>query len=169
MHEKFVFGAIGIAALVGLMAPDRSPDSTNSVRIVAENESQPVTHQTSSGFATQIQRAGDGHFYATAEVNGRPVRFLVDTGASTIALTMADAQAVGLTVDPSEFGVIGRGASGEVSGKSVTLDSVSINGKRANHVRAAILADGLEVSLLGQSYLSQLSQVKIEGDQLELR
>lgn len=169
MHEKFVFGAIGMAALVGILAPDRSPNASNNVRIVAENESQPPSHQTSSGFATQIQRAGDGHFYATAEVNGRPVRFLVDTGASTIALTMADAQAVGLHVDPSEFSIIGRGASGEVSGKAVKLDSVSIDGKRADNVRAAILADGLEVSLLGQSYLSQLQQVKIEGDQLELR
>jgi aspartyl protease family protein len=169
MHEKFVFGAIGMAALVGLMAPGQSPDTTNAVRIVAENESQPATHQTSSGFATHIQRSGDGHFYANADVNGRPVRFLVDTGASTIALTMADAQSVGLAVDPSEFSVIGRGASGEVTGKVVTLDSVSIDGKSANGVRAAILADGLEVSLLGQSYLSQLSQVKIEGDQLELR
>jgi aspartyl protease family protein len=169
MHEKFVFGAIGMAALVGLMAPGPSPDAANEVRIVAENESQPVAHQTSAGFATHIQRSGDGHFYATAEVNGRPVRFLVDTGASTIALTMADAQSVGLNVDPSEFTVVGRGASGEVTGKAITLDSVSIDGKSANNVRAAILADGLEVSLLGQSYLSKLAQVKIEGDQLELR
>ncbi len=169
MHEKFVFGAIGMAALVGLIAPDRSPEPGNAVRIVAENEPAPVPRQSNSGFGTQIQRAGDGHFYATADVNGRPVRFLVDTGASTVALTVADAQAVGLIVNTSEFSVIGRGASGEVMGKVVMLDSVAIDGKRADNVRAAILADGLDVSLLGQSYLAQLQQVKIEGDQLELR
>lgn len=169
MHEKFVFGAIGVAALVGLMAPQRPADMGNDVRIVADHESPPTGRQTTAGFATHIARSGDGHFYATADVNGRPVRFLVDTGASTVALTLADAQAVGLHVDPSEFRVIGRGASGDVTGKAVMLDSVSIDGKRANDVRAAVLADGLEVSLLGQSYLAQLQSVKIEGDQLELR
>ncbi len=169
MHEKFIFGAIGLAALVGLMAPGQAPETGNAVRIVADGDPVPVPRQSSAGFTTFIQRSGDGHFYATADVNGRPVRFLVDTGASTVALTVTDAQAVGLFVDPSEFGVIGRGASGEVRGKAVMLDSVAIDGKRATDVRAAVLADGLDVSLLGQSYLAQLSQVKIEGDQLELR
>jgi aspartyl protease family protein len=169
MHEKFVFGAIGMAALVGLISPGREPAEGNSVRIVAANESVAQPRQTSSGFATLIPRSGDGHFYATAQVNGQPVRFLVDTGASTVALTLADAQQIGLNVDPSEFGVVGRGASGEVMGKSVMLDSVEIDGKRADNVRAAVLAEGLDVSLLGQSYLSKLDQVKIENGQLELR
>lgn len=169
MHEKFIFGAIGMAALVGLIAPGQSPKPGNAVRIVADGDPAPSPIQSSSGLTTHIQRSADGHFYATAAVNGRPVRFLVDTGASTVALTVADAQAAGLFVDPSEFGVIGRGASGDVRGKAVTLDSVAIDGKRADNVRAAILADGLDVSLLGQSYLAQLSQVKIEGNQLELR
>lgn len=169
MHEKFIFGAIGLAAVVGVFAPERTPVDGNAVRIVSANESTATPRKTVAGFATLIPRAGDGHYYVTAHVNGQPIRFLVDTGASTVALTLADAQQIGLQVDPAEFDVIGRGASGEVMGKAVTLDSVSIDGKRADNVRAAILADGLDVSLLGQTYLSQLSQVKIENGQLELR
>lgn len=54
-------------------------------------------------------------------------------------------------------------------GKLVTLDSVEVDGKAAQNVRAAILNDGLDVSLLGQTYLAQLGEVKITGDRMELR
>ncbi len=96
-----------------------------------------------------LERKGDGHFYATAEVNGRPIRFLVDTGASAIALTADDARALGFGWTPAELSVVGRGASGEVTGKIVELHHVRLGGKEAWNMRAAIIPEGLQVSLLG--------------------
>lgn len=117
---------------------------------------------------TAIDRAPDGHFYTDAEVNGIPVHFLIDTGSSGVALTRGDAQRVGLSFSPSEFQVIGSGASGAVRGQIVTLGRVSLHGRSATGVGGAIL-DGGETSLLGQSFLSQLGSVEIHGDRMTLR
>ena len=59
-----------------------------------------------------IERKSDGHFYADAMVNGQLVRFLVDTGATGVALTAKDARHVGIFFSPGEFTVVGKGASG---------------------------------------------------------
>ncbi|MBX9797657.1 MAG: TIGR02281 family clan AA aspartic protease [Sphingomonas sp.] len=116
---------------------------------------------------TVIERQ-DGHFVATAEVNGQPVRFLVDTGADTVALTQEDAQRAGIAFDPALFTVIGQGAAGEVRGQRVTIDQLSLDGKRAQRVGAVVL-EGSSLSLLGHSYLRELRSVSIEGDTMRLR
>ena len=117
---------------------------------------------------TALERRSNGHFYVTASVNGEPVEFVVDTGASTVALTIKDAERIGIPFDPADFEIIGTGASGPVRGARVTLDSVDIDGKDVNHVEGAVLK-GLEVSLLGQSYLSQIGGVEMGGDEMVLR
>ena len=63
-----------------------------------------------------LERSSDKHFYTQAQVNGKDVRFLIDTGASEIALTEDDARKVGITVDPQKYELIGHGASGMVRG-----------------------------------------------------
>lgn len=120
------------------------------------------------GQSVDLQRAPDGHFYADALVNGQPVAMLVDTGATTVALTIGDAQRLGVPADPATFAVIGRGASGPVRGSAVMLDSVAIGGRQVGPI-AAVVAEGLDRSLLGQSYLSRLDQVQIAGDTMTLR
>jgi len=117
---------------------------------------------------TTLVREDNGHFYAHAKVNGELVRFIVDTGASTVALTVEDAKRLGIPVDPATFESIGEGASGAVRGKLITLDSVEIDGKRVDNVRAAVL-EGSRLSLLGQSYLSRMGEVQMQGDYMVLR
>ncbi len=99
-----------------------------------------------------IERKNDGHFYVDAMVNGQLVRFLVDTGATGVALTAKDARHVGLFFSPGEFTIVGRGASGEVRGKLVTIDRISLGHMEATKVPGAIIDDGLDISLLGQSF-----------------
>ncbi|MDB5669905.1 MAG: aspartyl protease [Alphaproteobacteria bacterium] len=120
------------------------------------------------GGETRLERMGNGHFYADASVNGQPVHLVVDTGASTVALTVTDAQRIGIPFSEGDFDVIGSGASGPVRGKLISLDSVDVDGKDVRNVRGAIL-EGLDVSLLGQSYLSQIGGVQMSGDQMVLR
>jgi aspartyl protease family protein len=96
------------------------------------------------------------------------VRFVVDTGASGVALTTADAQRAGLQFSPAEFEVIGSGASGPVSGKRVTLDRVTLGGKTVENVEGAILANS-EMSLLGQSFLGRMGRIEIAGDRMTIR
>jgi aspartyl protease family protein len=116
-----------------------------------------------------LDRQGDGHFYAETTANGAPVRFLVDTGASVVALTAADAQRLGLFWNYNELQHVGRGVSGDVMGKPVEIRELRLGGLVAQNVRAVIIPDGLDVSLLGQSYLSGVGQVTINGNKLTLR
>lgn len=118
--------------------------------------------------AVVLQRGENGHFFVNAQVNGMPVRFLVDTGASTVALTTTDAQRVGLQFSRGEFDRVGTGASGAVNGTFVTLASVDVQGKSVTNVEGVII-DGGEISLLGQSFLRRMGKIEIAGDTMVIR
>ena len=114
----------------------------------------------------QLQRGPDGHFYADAQVNGTMIHFIVDTGASVVVLTAADAQRAGLQL-PS-VRAVAMGAGGPIEIIPVTLDRVAVGGLEARGVQAAV-AEATPVSLLGQSYLQRLASVEIRGDTMVLR
>lgn len=118
--------------------------------------------------ATELKRSGNGHFSASVAVNGQPVEMVVDTGATAVALSVADARRLGLAVEPAAFQVVGAGASGPVRGQALLLDDVAVDGRHVGRVEAVVL-EGLDRSLLGQSYLRRLEQVRIDGDTMTLR
>ena len=118
---------------------------------------------------TVLEREGNGHFYTHAKVNDAElVHFVVDTGATVVALTVDDAKRLGIPFDPAEFTVVGEGASGLVRGKDVMLKSVEVDGKRVENVRGVIL-EGSRLSLLGQAYLSRMGEVEMSGDYMVLK
>ena len=117
----------------------------------------------------ELWRGADGLFYADATVNGQPVRFLVDTGASTIVLTAADAQRVGAAASASAGQLVADTAAGPSAMSAVTLASVTVGPRSASEVRAAVASGGLSVSLLGLTWLAALDSVLIEGDRMVLR
>ncbi len=140
---------------------------TDSHRSALRTERGSPSSEPSSG-AIELQREYNGHFYADVEINGSPVRVLVDTGASGIALTRSDAQRAGLAVSAGMFEVVGKGANGDVHGEYVMLDRVSLGSTMAERVPAIVLDSG-EQSLLGQSFLSKFDTVEIKGDTMVLR
>ena len=115
-----------------------------------------------------LQRASDGHFYAFASVGGQEYRFLVDTGASMVALNAADAQAMGFEWGDEDIIPIGRGASGDVMGVPVTIESMELAGAQLSSVKAAIIPEGLDVSLLGQSFLSRVGNMQVSENEMTL-
>jgi aspartyl protease family protein len=117
---------------------------------------------------TRLKPGPNGHFHTLALVNGQQVEFVVDTGATNIALTIEDARRIGIPVDPASFQVVGSGAGGPVRGQRITLDSVSVDGKEVRALQGAVL-DGLDVSLLGQAYLSRITEVRMAGGEMILR
>ncbi len=116
-----------------------------------------------------LDRRDDGHFYTEAMVEGTPVQFLIDTGASTIALTGSDAEAIGIDWNVDEVAPVARGAGGTVHGVRVTLNEVRIGDFEARNIDAAIIPEGLPVSLLGQSFLKQVPDLAIQDDRMVLR
>lgn len=119
--------------------------------------------------AVQIRRASDSHFYAETEVQGRQIRMLVDSGASMVALTRSDAEAIGIDVDSLPVGGTAQTAGGPVPMRMVMLDSVNVDGIEVRRVEAAVIDADMGVSLLGQSFLAKLDAVNVEGDVMTLR
>lgn len=115
-----------------------------------------------------LRRAADGHFQARMEVNGVPVDFIVDTGATDIVLTRRDAERVGF--DPDQLSYYGRAgtANGPVRTANVRLEVVKL-GQIIDYGLSASVNDGdLFGSLLGLSYLNRFSEVRISGDEMFL-
>lgn len=176
---RLVFIVIAIGAAVGLMMPsdlDRRPEpAAQPATIKVEGAATPQYSSAAMpvpavlpGSATELKRGAGGHFFTDASVNGMDVHFLVDTGASGVALTTADAQQIGLQFSPAEFTVIGSGASGPVRGKMITLDRVALGDRTVEQVQGAIIEGG-EMSLLGQSFLARMGKIEIEGDRMVIR
>ncbi|MFB0612460.1 retropepsin-like aspartic protease family protein [Aurantiacibacter poecillastricola] len=120
------------------------------------------------GGEVTLEREYDGHFYADVSVDGVPSRMLVDTGASVIALTGADAMAMGLYWDESDVTAVAQGASGAVYGVNTRLPRVRLGDFEATDVEAVIVPEGLGISLLGQSFLGTIDNVRIADDRMVL-
>jgi aspartyl protease family protein len=124
---------------------------------------------TRAGQAASIAKGGDGHYWAEADVNGSRVRFLVDTGASAVALTPADARRLGIQTDKLNYSYRVVTASGQTRAAPITLGRISIDGAAMNDVEALVIEQGLESSLLGMTYLGRLASFEATRTSLILR
>ena len=176
MREAILFAAavscfVGVAWR-GVSQGDDAADAEAMARAEAQalvaGEKRDKAFATWSAGETVLPRAADGHFYADVTINGTSVNFLVDTGASMVALTGADARASGLHWDDAEVREVARGASGPVYGVPIVLDRVELDGHEATNVSGVIVPEGLGISLLGQSYLQTISPLRIESEEMIL-
>ena len=110
-----------------------------------------------------------GQYHYKGRVNSGYVDFLVDTGASAIALTPADARKAGLRESELSYNVPISTAGGRNYAARVTLDQVALGGIMLRDVEALVVKEGLEVSLLGMTWLGQLQEVKATPNALLLR
>lgn len=165
-----IFWLAAIVAGVVFLAPSLQPDGQKPAppqSRVETVEAEPAPIRIGNGYATQeLIREPDGHFYAEAQVNGAQVRFMIDTGASFVALTREDAQRAGIPLGSERSTAMGVGGAVQVT--PVTIDRIAIGSLAATQVQGAV-ADDLGVSLLGQSFLAQVGTVEIRGDRMVLR
>ncbi|HZZ37393.1 MAG TPA: TIGR02281 family clan AA aspartic protease [Caulobacteraceae bacterium] len=151
--------AVAAARMISAFEPEASAPPPQAAVAMAEPTVGPAS----------ISKAADGHYWADADVDGRAVRFLVDTGASAVALTSEDAQRLG--IDPStldyRFSVVT--ASGEARAAQVKLASISVAGAQVDNVDAFVIDHGLQTSLLGMTYLGRLSAFEATPQSLILR
>jgi aspartyl protease family protein len=107
-----------------------------------------------------------GHFIADAQVNGGAVRFMVDTGATVVALPAADARRLGINYLKGERGAV-RTANGTAAAYKVKLDTVRIGDITLNGIDAVVLEGDLAIPLLGMSFLSR-TEMKRDGETMVL-
>lgn len=116
----------------------------------------------------EVPRRPDGHFYLTLDVNGTPVDFVVDTGASQVVLTMEDAQRVGIDAKDLAFVGTAMTANGEVRTAPVTVDEMVLGDVRERNIRVYVNEGAMDMSLLGMSYLRRFDRIEIADDTLIL-
>jgi aspartyl protease family protein len=122
-----------------------------------------------AGEAVAIRRA-DGHFAFDMKANGVPMRFMFDTGASSVVLRAEDARRLGLDPDKLDYRTPVATANGRTHAAPITLETLSVGDITKRRVRALVARPGvLHENLLGQSFLAQLSGYAVERNRLVLR
>ncbi|WP_165837207.1 TIGR02281 family clan AA aspartic protease [Phenylobacterium hankyongense] len=116
-----------------------------------------------------VMKASDGHFWADGDVNGQAVHFLVDTGATAVALTPKDAERLGFDLSKLHYGYAVVTAGGQARAAGVKLASISVAGARLENVDALVIERGLDASLLGMTYLGRLSSFQATRQALFLQ
>lgn len=150
----FAAAALGVVALRGTM--DEGLEARPAVTTLTDAEPEYAKATPHQIRTASLRKEGDGHYWATARVNGSAVKFLVDTGATMISLTKRDARKIGVNTDKLVRGVDVRTASGRVKAGTVLIDRIEIDGVVLQNVQAVVLEEGLEYSLLGMSFLNRL-------------
>jgi aspartyl protease family protein len=155
-HGKSLYWAAIVAIMLGLTALFQG--------ISRDNQLAQSVLTTDGEVALILKRQRDGHYYAEGTINGTVVAFLVDTGASDVALSSAVARSLGLEFGPQ---ITVMTAAGPVSGWVTRLDQIQVGPLLLRNVRATITDKLGEQALLGMSFLKHFSMIQ-EGDTLIL-
>ena len=116
-----------------------------------------------------LRATGNGHFETTAEINGRDVDVMVDTGATLVALTYEDAERAGIYLQQSDFTHSVSTANGIAKVAPVDIGAISIGSITVRNVRGAVTERGkLHKTLLGMTFLGRLSRVEMRRNDLVL-
>lgn len=111
----------------------------------------------------ELPRGRDGHYYVTLDVNGTPIRFVVDTGATSVVLRKEDAAAVGIDLNDLAYLSKAMTANGMVRIASTRVDSIGLPGATERNFRVDVNEGQMSQSLLGMTYLQTFSRLEIAG------
>ncbi|WP_428407223.1 TIGR02281 family clan AA aspartic protease [Hyphococcus sp.] len=170
-----IIAAAGIvaAAVIGVRAMDAremAADPVGAEALTVRAASVTPAVSASWGEEVRITASQDRQYYVDADVNRRTARFLIDTGASYVALRDSDARNAGIYTSYTDYTYPVHTANGETKAAFVTIDEIEIDGLRIEGVKAFILKDEqLSVNLLGMSFLSRLESVEARKGELVLR
>jgi aspartyl protease family protein len=166
-----IFFAIAALAIAGLMpkvmssvgsAPAPQEQTRNATPASAPQQT------TSSNYRTVTVRSdAGGHFRVEGSVDGRRIDFMVDTGATMVALRERDAAKLGIFPRPSDYTARTSTANGIIKVAPVRLSSLEVNGIRVYDVTAAVLPDeALSTNLLGMSFLGRVRRFEMANGRL---
>ena len=158
----------GLIVAVAVVAPGFVTSRLEQLAAAPERpDAPPVARPVTDG--VEVKAAANGHFYIDARINRRPVRLMVDTGASVVALRQSDAAALGIRPRRADFDQPVHTANGTTYAASATLGSMEVDGILLSDVAAAVLPDDqLGVNLLGGSFLNRLRRFEVQGGTLLL-
>jgi len=115
-----------------------------------------------------IDSSQDGHFYMNVKINGAPVRFMIDTGASDIVINSNDARKIGINFKKLVFDKRYQTANGLAFGAIVSLDKLEVGNVEFNNIPASVNQSDMGTSLLGMNFLRKFRRYEFYQDQLIL-
>jgi aspartyl protease family protein len=158
-----IWGAVFFALILGYSYKD----DFKAVWARVTGEINPAMAQENSAGQLELRKASDGHFYADVDVNGRTIRMLADTGASSVVLSESDANTAGIDTSNLTYDMFVDTANGQANAARVTIDELRVGSIVRHGVRAAVTRN-MEGSLLGMSFFTTLSRFEMSGDKLVL-
>jgi len=159
-----IWSVIFLLALVGYSYRHDLSGITNRVM----GELFPGKGYQTSQHSMSFPVSSDGHFHIRAQLNGIPVSFLVDTGASHIMLSLGDAEKVGIRMDTLTFDRIYATANGKVPGALARIADFRIGEIHLQGVNVSINKAAMQSSLLGMSFFKRLERYEVRNDILTL-
>ncbi len=171
MRNLMIFAAVlvGLGTFMAEVADNMAPrpaSATPVARIAAASE--PSAQAASRSLS--IARDRRGHFLTEARINGQLVDFMVDTGASVVALNESSAARFGLYPSRSAYTTNVTTANGTIKGARTRLAMVDVGGLVLRDVEAMVLPDeALSENLLGLSFLSRLKRFEYANGQMVLQ
>ena len=170
MRSVVIFAAFAIAA--GVIVPKYAAQmhaGHPAPTMMAAHSETPAVANSADLRSVVISPGRNGHFEVAGSVDGRRMDFMVDTGASVIALTARDAAMLGIHPAENEYVAMVRTANGTVRAAPVMLDMVEIDDIVVRNVAAMVLPDGaLSDNLLGLTFLSRLRRFEYSEGKLVL-
>lgn len=130
--------------------------------LTGSNEQQVV------GQTLRLRQSLDGHYWADAEVNGTPVRFLIDSGATTTAMTLKTAQAANIDIDEGGFPIYLNTANGTVEAQRGTIQSLQVGPMMAMDFPVVVAEAFGDANVLGMNFLSSMKSWRVEGMEMIL-
>ncbi|RIK99423.1 MAG: TIGR02281 family clan AA aspartic protease [Proteobacteria bacterium] len=160
-------GVLSGLGVVMAQVADRMATSPPALARAATETSFDAPQTTPRTVAILRDRAG--HFRAEGRVNGRHLAFMIDTGASVVALNESAAADLGIRPTPADYKVDVATANGKVRAARAQLDRVAVGDLVVRDVDALVLPDAaLSENLLGLSYLSRLTRFEYAGGRMVL-
>jgi aspartyl protease family protein len=154
----------GAEQMLGLPTATEVAEARRTVR------TPPAAKQVNRDSVVEIEAERNGHFNAEADINGRSIPVMIDTGATMVVLSYEDAERAGLLLTDKDFTRSVSTANGVARVAPVTLDRVSIGNITVRDVPAAVAESGrLRTSLLGMTFLSRLSRFDMRSGRLVLQ
>ena len=169
MRSFIAFAVVVIAVAVFAARSADKFAATRSSTAMTETPADPAPSASATPNSVVLTADRLGHFRADGRIDGRHIEFIVDTGATTIALTARSAAQLGIHPFPRDFTSQARTANGVVRTASVQLGMVEVGGILVRDVVAVVFpAEALSDNLLGMSFLSRLRRYEVANGRLVL-
>jgi aspartyl protease family protein len=169
MRSIVTFAALALAASVLVPRYAANIGGTSAPVAMAARPQAQVAGSAANSRSVVVARDARGHFEVDGRIDGRHLSFMVDTGASVIALTASDAGRLGIFPGAREYTTEVRTANGTVRAAPVRLSRVDVSDVVVHDVAALVMPEGaLSDNLLGMSFLSRLRHFEYSDGKLVL-